>query len=109
MSNQVEPGSMSGSAAASRTAGGAADDPSPFGGGKLAGLNQEPDSPWAPYQNFHGRTSSWVTVTVIMIGFLVGGLGLVFGPMWVLFWVGLGLAVVGTMLAGAVHIMDDWY
>ena len=42
-------------------------------------------------------------------GFVTGGLGLVFGPTWVAFWVGVGLVVVGGLLALATNISDDWY
>ncbi len=52
---------------------------------------------------------SWVAVSIIMAGFLVGGLGLVFGPTWWLFWVGAGAAIVGGLLALGTHIFDDWY
>jgi hypothetical protein len=62
----------------------------------------------APEQ-FHGRPVSWVAVSIIMAGFLVGGLGLVFGPTWWLFWVGAGAAIVGGLLALGTHIFDDWY
>ena len=44
-----------------------------------------------------------------MAAFLVGGLGLVLGPIWWLFWVGVGLAAVGGLLALATNIFDDWY
>ncbi len=52
---------------------------------------------------------SWVAVSIIMVGFLVGGLALVFGPTWWLFWTGLGLAVVGGLLAASTNIFEDWY
>jgi hypothetical protein len=58
---------------------------------------------------YHGRTVSWVAVSIIMAGFLVGGLGLVFGPTWWLFWVGAGATIVGGLLALGTHIFDDWY
>jgi hypothetical protein len=58
---------------------------------------------------FHGRAVSWVAVSIIMAGFLVGGLGLVFGPTWWLFWVGAGAAIVGGLLALGTRIFDDWY
>ena len=58
---------------------------------------------------FHGRPVSWVAVSIIMAGFLVGGLGLVFGPTWWLFWVGAGAAIVGGLLALGTRIFDDWY
>jgi hypothetical protein len=44
-----------------------------------------------------------------MAGFVVGGLGLVIGPSWVAFWVGVGMAVVGGLLALATNIFEDWY
>ncbi len=50
---------------------------------------------WVPPHPFHGRPVSWVAVSIIMVGFLVGGLALVFGPTWWLFWVGPGLAALG--------------
>jgi hypothetical protein len=58
---------------------------------------------------FHGRTVSWVAVSIITIGFIVGGLGLVFGPTWWVFWVGGGLVAVGGLLALATNIFEDWY
>ena len=44
-----------------------------------------------------------------MIAFVAGGLALVFGPTWWLFWVAAGLAAVGGLLALATRIFDDWY
>jgi hypothetical protein len=44
-----------------------------------------------------------------MAGFLAGGLGLVLGPSWWLFWAGGAAAVVGGLLALGTHIFDDWY
>jgi hypothetical protein len=52
---------------------------------------------------------SWVGVTLVMVGFLAGGLGLVIHTTWWLFWLGAGLAVVGFLVALATNIMDDWY
>jgi hypothetical protein len=54
-----------------------------------------------------GRASSWLAVVVIWIGFCVGGVALVPHPKWVLFWVGMGIIVVGGIIAAAVHIFDD--
>jgi hypothetical protein len=50
-----------------------------------------------------------VAVSIIMAGFLVGGLGLIFGPTWWVFWVGVAAAVIGGLLALGTHIFDDWY
>jgi hypothetical protein len=58
---------------------------------------------------YHGRPVSWVAVSIIMAGFLVGGLGLVFGPTWWLFWAGLAAVAVGGLLALGTHIFEDWY
>jgi hypothetical protein len=57
----------------------------------------------------HGRPVSWVAVSLIMAAFVVGGFGLIFGPTWWLFWVGVGMAVVGGLLALATDIFADWY
>ncbi|HUK73521.1 MAG TPA: HGxxPAAW family protein [Streptosporangiaceae bacterium] len=62
----------------------------------------------APYGH-HGRTASWIAVVIVLVGFMVGGAGLVFGPTWLLFWVGLGVAGVGGILALSTGIFDDWY
>jgi hypothetical protein len=61
------------------------------------------------YEPFHGRPVSWVAVSIIMVGFLVGGLSLVFGTIWWLFWIGVGLAVIGSLLAASTNIFEDWY
>jgi len=85
------------------------------GAGQLAGIGQEaalaqpvPASYTAP-ESFHGRTVSWVAVSIIMAGFLAGGLGLVLGPSWSLFWAGGAMVVIGGLLALGTHIFDDWY
>ena len=78
--------------------------------GQEGGALAQPVSPsYQAPEPFHGRPMSWVAVSIIMAGFLVGGLGLVFGPTWWLFWAGLGAAIVGGLLALGTHIFDDWY
>ena len=57
----------------------------------------------------HGRPVSWVAVSLIMAAFVVGGLALVFGPTWWLFYASVGLAVVGGLIALATNIFEDWY
>jgi hypothetical protein len=57
----------------------------------------------------HGRPVSWVAVGTMMAAFLIGGFGLILGPIWWLFWVGVGMCAVGGLLALATHIFDDWY
>jgi hypothetical protein len=100
MSNQVEPG----------TIGSAAAGPGPAGlAEQTAFVPQTPGTPVSYPPHSSGRRMSWVAVSTIMVGFVVGGLALVFGPTWWLFWVGLGLAAVGGLLALATNIFEDWY
>ena len=110
MTNPVEP-ATAGSVAAGGPGYGAS---AAAGAGTKAGhqvipyVSQVPGTP-VSFPTFHGRSVSWVAVSIIMIGFLMGGLALVFGPTWWLFWVSLGLAGLGTLLALATGIFDDWY
>ncbi len=71
-------------------------------------VSQVPGTP-VTFPSFHGRTTSWVAVSLIMVAFLIGGLALVFGPIWWLFWASLGLAVVGLLMCAGIGIFDDWY
>jgi len=57
----------------------------------------------------HGRPASWVAVSIIVVGFVVGGIAMVPSPKWWLFWTGAGIVVVGCIMAAAAHILDDWY
>ena len=61
------------------------------------------------HQAHHGRPISWICVVIILAGFLAGGLGLVIGPTWWLFWAGIGLAGFGGIVALATGIFNDWY
>ena len=47
----------------------------------------------------HGNTpAAWTAVAIALAGFVVGGIGLLFNePNWVVFWVGVALAV-GSLL-----------
>jgi hypothetical protein len=49
-----------------------------------------------------------VAVSIIIAGFLCGGLSLVFTA-WMPFWVGVGLVVVGALLATGTDMFEDWY
>lgn len=70
-------------------------------------VSQVPGTP-VHFPSFHGRTVSWVAVSIIMAAFLAGGFALVFAAWW-LFWVALGMAAVGGLLALSTGIFDDWY
>jgi len=59
-------------------------------------------------QSHAGRFTSWVAVSVIFAGFLVGGYALTAGPNWTLFWVGgLGLCAIGGILALVFNVYGD--
>jgi hypothetical protein len=66
------------------------------------------ESDWG-HEEYRGRPVSWVAVTIIIIGFIIGGIALPVGPSWVLFWVGAALVVLGGIFAASIRIMDDWY
>lgn len=59
-------------------------------------------------EHMTGRPTSWAAVAVIVVGFIVGGLGLILGPSWPLFWVGSGAIVVGGVFGLASGIMNDY-
>ena len=61
------------------------------------------------HEEFHGRPASWVASSIIIVGFIVGGIALPIGPVWWLFWTGVGIVVLGAIIGAAVHIFDDWY
>ena len=94
------------------TIGEAATDPvitagSPEDASMLAHLSAGTVTPYP--EAFHGRAVSWAAVTTIVTGFLIGGLALVFGPTWWLFWAAAALTAVGGLLALATNIFEDWY
>jgi len=105
MANQVDPATMGDSA--SRGA------PAIHGEGGTSSLAATTNiAQLGPHPPFHGRRVSWVAVSVIMAGFLVGGLSLIFGshgPTWWLFWTGVGLSVVGILMTLATNTFEDWY
>ncbi|MEU8248169.1 HGxxPAAW family protein [Nonomuraea sp. NPDC048916] len=53
-----------------------------------------------------GRASSWLAVTVMLIAFIVGGFGLTMAS-WTLIWIGVGLLVVGGIMALVFDIFTD--
>jgi hypothetical protein len=61
------------------------------------------------HEAHHGRPASWVAASTVIIGFIVGGIALPIGPVWWLFWTGVGIVVLGAIIGAAVHIFDDWY
>jgi hypothetical protein len=55
----------------------------------------------------HGASmKSWFAAAVIVIGFIVGGVAIIYWN-WPIFWVGVGIVVVGSVLGAAVGIMNE--
>jgi hypothetical protein len=110
MAHQLDPATAGGSVpSAPGTAGfGAGAGASATGEDVAPFVSQVPGTP-VHFPAFHGRPVSWVAVSIITAAFVAGGLALVFGPTWWLFWTALGVAAVGGLLALASGIFDDWY
>lgn len=61
-------------------------------------------------EHHSGKPISWAAVTIITIGFIVGGVGMVPHPVWWLFWTGVGIVIIGcvtTLFARTFN--EDWY
>jgi hypothetical protein len=53
----------------------------------------------------HGNTpAAWTGVLIILLGFIVGGIGLVVGN-WPTFWVGVALAPIGIVVGKVMQMM----
>ncbi len=61
------------------------------------------------HESFHGRPVSWVAVTIITIGFIIGGVAMVPTPTWWLFWTGAAITVVGLGVGALAKMSEDWY
>lgn len=52
----------------------------------------------------HGSTpAAWTGVTLALLGFAVGGVGLVVHN-WLIFWVGAGLVVASLLVSKLMHV-----
>jgi hypothetical protein len=54
----------------------------------------------------HGSTpAAWTAVAIVLVAFTLGGVALMIGPSWVLFWVSVGLlpvaVIVGKIMSAA--------
>ena len=55
----------------------------------------------------HGASiGSWIACLIIIAGFAVGGVALIVWN-WPMFWIGVGVVVLGCVVARAVNIMDE--
>lgn len=53
----------------------------------------------------HGSTpAAWAAVTIIMVAFVVGALGVGFALVW-LFWVGVAMVVLGLVVGKVMQMM----
>lgn len=53
----------------------------------------------------HGNTpAAWTGVVLILVGFTVGGLGLVVGS-WLMFWIGVAIVPVGLVAGKVMQLM----
>ncbi len=63
------------------------------GAGQPSGTQSVPGTHGVKHVH-HGRTpAAWAGVTLAMVGFLLGGLAMVAGPNWVLFWIAVAILV----------------
>ncbi|MEU4404639.1 HGxxPAAW family protein [Streptosporangium sp. NPDC023963] len=54
-----------------------------------------------------GRASSWLAVTVILLGFTIAGVALCLGPNWPLLWMGTAVCVMGGILTLVFRVFQD--
>ncbi|MBG0828080.1 hypothetical protein HS041_09900 [Planomonospora sp. ID67723] len=54
-----------------------------------------------------GRASSWLAVTVSLLGFTIGGIALTAGPNWFVFWMGAAVCALGGILLVAFGVFKD--
>jgi hypothetical protein len=74
----------------------------------MSRTNDDLDSTSIAEWNGHvkGRPISWVVVVLVCAGFAAAGAGLVASLPW-LFFVGVGVVALGTILGGLTHAMSD--
>ena len=115
MAHQTDPATLGGAASGGATAHGQvlAAEVAPSGSagqGTVAATSNV--AQLGPHPPFHGRKISWVAVSIVMAGFLIGGLALVLGhggAIWWLFWTGAGVAVLGLLITLVTNTFEDWY
>lgn len=60
-----------------------------------------------------GRPISWAGTTIVIVGFVIGGISFPVAnpaPQWVVFWVGVAVAIVGCLVLAFSKAMNtDWY
>jgi hypothetical protein len=57
-----------------------------------------------------GRPISWAGTSIVIIGFVIGGISMIPGPHWIVFWIGVAVVVIGGLvLLSAKTMNEDWY
>jgi hypothetical protein len=62
------------------------------------------------FEHNSGRPISWVGTSIVIVGFIIGGIAFVPSPNWIVFWIGTAVAIVGCfvlLFSKAMH--TDWY
>jgi hypothetical protein len=62
---------------------------------------------WGNASGHSGTRAAWLASALIIAGFLIGGVGLTFGP-HLLIWIGAGLAVLVGALGLSTHVWSDY-
>jgi hypothetical protein len=58
------------------------------------------------HASLHGNTpAAWTAVTIILGAFTLGAIAMVLGPNWLLFWISVGIAVVGALVGKVMQLM----
>jgi len=62
------------------------------------------------FEHNPGRPISWVGTSVVIVGFVIGGIAFVPSPHWVIVYIGAAVAVVGLLILLFSKAMStDWY
>jgi hypothetical protein len=109
MADQVGSGAVGSGTVGSGTVHGSRGEPAGFVAQTSDVAAASAPTPSWKHEAFHGRPVSWVASTIIIVGFLVGGVALITGPTWWLFWTGVGVTAVGGILGLSIGIFNDWY
>jgi len=62
--------------------------------------------PAADHSGHNTTPTAWIAVTIIIAGFIVGGIALIEWN-WLMFWIGVGVAVIGCIIGGFAGIMEQ--
>lgn len=58
-------------------------------------------------QSHAGRPASWITVGIVVAGFIIGSIGLIAGPVWSMFWAGVAITLAGGLALLAFGAFSD--